>query len=94
MHSDLNLGALISTKRGSMENRDPKFEHEMLAYIVEQTDSSIDKPKGWDGRYIFLASLVIEVARIMTAGQTSFLTELTVFIQTLTKKVVASKEEF
>lgn len=77
-----------------MEVRDTKFERKMLAYIVEKTDASIDEPRGWDGRYIFLASLVIEVARIMSTGKGSILTELTVFIETLTKKVVASKEDF
>lgn len=91
---NLRASAHISTTRGNMEQKSKLFEKQMYAYIVEQTDSSIDKPEGWGNRYNFMADLVIDVAQTISRGKVDFLLEIMLFIETLTNKVVTSKEDF
>ena len=70
------------------------FEHKMITYLVEQTDSSLDRPEGWPDRYTHLAELVAEVLRTFSTSKVEFLDESVIFLKALIHKVVTCKEDF
>ncbi len=70
-----------------MEPKKKLFEKEMYEYILEQIDSSIDKSEGWENRYLFMANLVIKVVSTFSNDKKDFLSEMTCFIETLTKNL-------
>ena len=83
------MSASISTQKENMDFKDEAFEKKMVAYIVAQLYAN-KVMNDRDGQYLFISHLVILSVSKISSSKTNFLSNMTLFIETLSDEVKKS----